>query len=304
MCGIVYVMNGYVPLGRALAEVFFMQSYFQGLSAHTWTLGVEEHFYLVTPFVMAAFVRWGPSDRPFRGIPVLFAVSAVTLLGLRIYNGMNVAYTNETHLFPTHLRFDSLLFGVLLSYLHQFHASAFVGFCQRNRHRLVCCGVIGFAPFFLFRLDTSFLVHSVGYTVLYVSSGALLMAAMAFETQSTKPPGPFVRFLSWIGYHSYSIYLWHMLVQQVMLPITLRMIGITPSAEVVVAIYVSEAIAFGIVAARVIEVPVLRLRDRLWPSRSRDAAAETTADESSPSRGVTEPLLPSVNEGGFRSTTS
>ena len=301
VCGIVYVTNGYVPLGRALAELFFMQSYFQGLSGHTWTLAVEEHFYLVTPFVMAAFVRWGPSDRPFRGIPVLFAVSAVTLLGLRIANAMNVAYTHETHLFPTHLRFDSLLFGVLLSYFHQFHALAFKEFCQRNRVPLACCGAIGFAPFFLFQLD-SFLVHSVGLTVLYLSSGSLLMAALACETQGTKQPGHLVRFLSWIGYHSYSIYLWHMLVLQIMLPISLRIIGFMPSLEVVVAIYVFEAIAFGIVAARVIEVPVLRLRDRLWPSRSRGVAAEATADKSSPSRGPTGSLLPAVEESGLRST--
>jgi peptidoglycan/LPS O-acetylase OafA/YrhL len=304
MCGIVYVMHGFVPLGRALAELFFMQSYFPGLSGHTWTLGVEEHFYLVTPFVMAAFVRWGPADRPFRWIPVLFAVCAVALLGWRIINAMNVSYTNETHLFPTHLRFDSLLFGVLLSYFHQFHATSFTGFCRRYRMGLACCGAIGFAPFFLFRLDTSFLVHSVGYTVLYVSSGLLLMAAMGSESRDMERPGYPVRFLSWIGYHSYSIYLWHMLVQQIMLPISLRMMGITPSAEVVVAIYVFEAIAFGIVAARVIEVPVLRLRDRLWPSRSKDVTADTTADKSSPSRELTGSLLPTVEESGFQSTTS
>lgn len=304
MCGIVYVIHGFVPLGRALAEVFFMQSYFPGLSGHTWTLGVEEHFYLVTPFVMAAFVRWGPTDHPFRRIPVLFAICAVTLLGFRIVNAMDSPYTNETHLFPTHLRFDSLLFGVLLSYLHQFHASAFMGFCQRNRIRLAVCGAIGFAPFFLFRLDTSILVHSVGYTVLYISSGLLLMAAMGSESRDTERPGQLVRFLAWIGYHSYSIYLWHMLVQQIMLPISLRMMGIVPSAELVVAIYVFEAIAFGIVAAQVIEVPVLRMRDRLWPSRSKDVTAKATSDQSSPSRELTEALLPSVSESGLRSTGS
>jgi peptidoglycan/LPS O-acetylase OafA/YrhL len=301
-CGIVYLTFGYVPLDRALSEVFFMQSYFPGLLGHTWTLGVEEHFYLVTPFVMAALVRWGPADRPFRWIPALFVVSAVTLLGLRIFNAMNADYTQETHLYPTHLRFDSLLFGVLLSYLHQFHASGFMEFCQRNRLRLACCGAIGFAPFFVFELEVSPLVHSIGLSILYLSSGSLLMAAIACETHGTKQPGHVVRFLSWIGYHSYSIYLWHLLVQQFMLPITLRIIGFMPSLEVVVVVYVFEAIAFGIVAARVIEVPVLQMRDRLWPSRSRGVAAEATVEKPSPTPELTDSLLPAVTESGLRST--
>jgi hypothetical protein len=62
------------------------------------------------------------ADNPFRPVPYLFLVVASCCLALRIWNALNHRpYDHQIHYEPSHLRFDSLLFGVFLSYLHSFH---------------------------------------------------------------------------------------------------------------------------------------------------------------------------------------
>ena len=299
MCVLIFLVSGYVPLDRVLAEALFLRSYLPGLANHTWSLGVEEHFYIGLPLVLVGMARWGHDERPFRWLPAMYAVSAVTILSLRIVNAVNVPYSDATHLFPTHLRIDSLLFGVLLAYGFHFYRLPFMDFCRQNRAPLACFGVIGMVPFFIFALETNPLIHSAGLSVAYLSSGAILMSAMGQASGEFNFGKPLFRFLSWVGYHSYSIYLWHMLVLNVLVPITVRRIGSIPPLEVYVMIYVVEAVVFGIVAAQVIEVPVLRMRDRLWPSRTRGAVAVVTVDNADALPGSRERQVPG---GSFQSS--
>ena len=52
--------------GSIVAELLFVQNYFEGVWIHTWTLAVEEHFYLLlTLFVMAAIERRPAGSDPF-----------------------------------------------------------------------------------------------------------------------------------------------------------------------------------------------------------------------------------------------
>lgn len=304
MCGVIYYRSGQVPAPQLLSEALFLQSYLPCLAEHTWSLGVEEHFYLVLPLVLAILIKVGNQSRPFRSIPVLFVLCAATLLGLRVFKAINVPYSHSTHIYPTHIRFDSLLFGVLLSYYHQFHSESFSTLCQRHRIKLAFCGVAGFIPFFLFRLETSPPIYSVGLSILYLSSGALVMFAMTCEL-SKKTQLSIASCLSWIGYHSYSIYLWHMLVLSVALPWTVSAIGSEPGPEIQFTIYVVEAIAFGIIAAKVIEVPVLRLRDRLWPSLSGGGVAQSSIRvEPQALPGGSQSLLSSVDSSRLPSAGS
>ncbi len=70
-----------IRLGTALAEVTFMQNYFTGLWGHTWSLAVEEHFYILLPLSLVCMARFARGGKPFRGTPVLFLVVALTSKG-------------------------------------------------------------------------------------------------------------------------------------------------------------------------------------------------------------------------------
>ncbi len=94
---------------RTLSEAFFVQNYGAALWGHTWSLAVEEHFYLLLPILLAASAR----DR-FRGLPAVVGVTAICLLALRCFGG---EFQVQKSVFATHLRLDSLLFGTFLAYL-------------------------------------------------------------------------------------------------------------------------------------------------------------------------------------------
>jgi peptidoglycan/LPS O-acetylase OafA/YrhL len=236
----------------ALSEIFFLQNYCGHLSLQTWSLAVEEHFYLLLPLLLVSI------RRRLALLPWVIASIAVLCLGIRIVIGMPGA-----HIY-THARIDSLLFGVLLAYANHFHHGAFFGFARRYRRRLFVVGVILFSPPLLLDRFYHTWISNIGFTMLYVGSGMILMAAVAQDWK----PTPVVKFVARMGACSYSIYLWHVAVLAWGVPTLERMCGVSFNGWIATAIYMVASVACGMFMARIIEAPCMRLRDRLqWASR-------------------------------------
>ena len=72
-----------IPVNRLVPELLFLQNYFDGLWGHTWTLAVEEHFYLGLPLLLLWLGRNGGPD-PFRKLPLAFLFIAVGALLCRL----------------------------------------------------------------------------------------------------------------------------------------------------------------------------------------------------------------------------
>ena len=47
-----YVIGYRIPVGVMFSELFFLQSYLRGAWNQTWSLAVEEHFYIALPLVL------------------------------------------------------------------------------------------------------------------------------------------------------------------------------------------------------------------------------------------------------------
>ena len=80
------------------------------------------------------------------------------------------------------------------------------------------------------------------------------------------------KILAIAGFYSYSIYLWHFPLERWLMPEVQKIFEHAFhfwSWPLYFVIYFSGAILVGIGMARLIEVPFLRLRDRLFPSRSQ-----------------------------------
>ena len=262
-----------VPLAGLLREIFFVQNYGPGLQGHTWSLAVEEHFYLLLLLVLFVGMRRERSDsgaRPFAWLPRFFVTVALLCLGLRLYVHFTTPYfTNHTHQFPTHLRIDSLLFGVLLSYFYHYHAGVWRVWTARYRGAWAILGVALLLPPFFVPVEQSNWLSNIGFTMLYMGSG-LLLCALA---DVTPPDNWLVRGVAFVGARSYSVYLWHVAVMTWLGNGLRGRVGWYAYALVSVL----GALAVGIVAAQLLEVPVLRLRDRIFPSRSQPVAITNEA---------------------------
>jgi peptidoglycan/LPS O-acetylase OafA/YrhL len=315
------IASGTIGTRRFVAESAFVQNYFPGLWDHTWSLAIEEHFYFLLAFAVVILVQRGRRSSPAGSetaersrdpfavlLSVFGAVAAIELL-LRIATARYGKASFVHHLYPTHLRLDSLLFGVLLSYLAWSRGDRFAAQIRAFRSPLMLLSIICLAPpFFLPATDP--LMETVGFSLLYVGFGVVLVLAVYGQAIGTSGalsrvddadvPVPLVRQqravralaalcrrtlasgLAWIGMYSYSIYLWHLAVKRWGVPFISHLFGWPADTLAAFLAYVAGSLIVGFAMARAIEVPTLALRDRWMPTGARTLASEEAAGTHAP----------------------
>jgi peptidoglycan/LPS O-acetylase OafA/YrhL len=245
-------------------DAIFLQNYIQGFWMHTWSLAVEEHFYLLLPILFFFLCRRGGRD-PQSALLVIFPAVAIGCLLLRL-RVASLPFSVLTHFTPTHLRIDSLLFGVLLAYLFYCRPEMFQQI-SRRRILLLLIAVCTFVPPFVFDLYSTPWLRTYGYSLLYIGGGSLLVLALTVKDTEAVPG----RLLAWIGSHSYSLYLWHFLVAWIT-PAMLKLLHLDNAGWFVYAgFYFAGATVAGVLSSIILEKPVLALRDRWIPSRTLEA---------------------------------
>jgi peptidoglycan/LPS O-acetylase OafA/YrhL len=256
------------PVIPFVRDLLFLDSYLPGTYGHFWSLAVEEHFYILLPICLFLMLRAAPrSDNPFRAIPTVFLIVASFALLARIVTaivtpakaGVPIAVNFESfdywvHFFPTHLRIDSLMFGVLLGYYNSFHSSRLWRAVRDGRLVCLLASVLLLLPCFLLS-EFSPVLYTVGFTSTYLGFGLLMLVFLETPLPEKGPLAWMSRALARTGQYSYSIYLWHMSV----LLFWVGRVHLRPS----VAWYFVGSIIIGIAMSKLIEIPALRLRDRL-----------------------------------------
>jgi len=161
-----------------------------------------------------------------------------------------------------------------LAYLWHFAHARFIETCSRFRWLMLPLGIGLLAPAFLWPVEDTPAIVTYGLTAFYLGSGLILSAMLCWKLADTR----FTRAIGQVGLHSYSIYLWHIPVIRWVVPTILKVLGIDqPSTRVLVACVASVTV--GIVMARLVELPALRLRDSLFPSRSRGVSVASLPQE-------------------------
>ena len=271
---LVYLFRGveiqYFTFSNVLAECFFVQNYFKGLWLHTWSLAIEEHFYLLLVILFLTAIKFKLiQNRNFvRG----FIISTfIICLSLRLYLVFVKPISMETNYSPTHLRIDSLFFGVLLADYYYYNRQEFKTFFKNNKYWLFVTSLVLLSPLLFFASDSIF-INSIGFTSLFIAFGIILglflstgILILLKKIISTKV----IIAISTIGYYSYSIYLWHMFVSSFFISVVVNSIfteGI--HYRIIFAIYFLISIIVGIILSELVEIPMLRFREKFFPAIS------------------------------------
>lgn len=247
--------------GGFLSELLFIQNYHPGIWNHTWSLAVEEHFYIFLGFLFLALLAIGRKTgaNTFDSIPKIFWLIAVVCLALRYSTNIYFGFDYAINIEQTHLRIDSLFSGVFLSYLWNFRGLAESDFLRKHKLLIGLAGALCFVPAFVFELNDTFWLETFGLTMLYLGGGLLLLALLVSNFGDSRILNGFAE----IGKYSYSIYLWN-------LPTHFWLAKYTDLAHsnwfLYWLIYLSGTFLLGIGTAKLVEYPVLRLRDKIFPA--------------------------------------
>ncbi|HEV8060001.1 MAG TPA: acyltransferase family protein, partial [Gemmataceae bacterium] len=167
---------------------------------HTWSLGVEEQFYIVFPLLLMVLWRLGARARM-----ALIAVAAIVSLALSIWGTAN-APTLTFYLLPT--RAWELLIGALVA-LHLMRVPALEPASQTPRWAGLLVGIAGLAMIFwsLLRYDRT--IAFPGAAALLPCIGSALLLWVCRDTTNPVARVLSLAPLTFIGKISYSLYLWH-----------------------------------------------------------------------------------------------
>ncbi len=247
-------------------ELFFLTNYpfdIKYVMSWSWSLSLEEHFYLASPFLIAGLLLLRAGLR----IPALLLLFLAPL-SLRLAEvGWGLAYFSKIFT-PTHMRFDPLVMGVMIAYIRKVRPEYFIWLTARPRlvNAVLAASVamlVGMMTTFVLPAPTisKALAHpslAAFYTgtLSSVAFGLLLLWTICARNKlGAFLGGHFFRVLATLGYGTYLI---HMQVVFSIAPYR-------PSLSLVsvFVIVIGLSVAYAYVVHIFVEKPLLILRERI-----------------------------------------
>ena len=159
---------------------------------HTWSLGIEEQFYVIWPLFIVLLYRLAP-----RYVLPVLAIGVVVAVGVSEY-ATGVFATAAYYLLPTRF-FELMLGGLLGIYLHQ---PRIIGKLTAHGIAMVGYLLIGFS---LFALNPNSTFPGINALIPALGAALLILAGSGDMRSRLLTCRPMV----FIGLISYSLYLWH-----------------------------------------------------------------------------------------------
>ena len=237
------------------------------LTAHYWSLGVEEQFYLVWPFIVCR--------RTTRQIFRIAVAGCVASLALR-FALMGLHVIPDFILRNTFARMDALMIGAACTCLLRNPVWA----ARLGRYANWTWLAPPFTLALLYVCARPFSNHApgvqgFGFTAIALSYALLLIGAVL----TIGRPTPLQHFLCsgvmrTFGKYSYGAYIWHVLVQSLLVKAERLILHVSVPTLIQIPLAIAATLAFSMGSYAAIERPFLALKDRFKPRVSQQAAEQ------------------------------
>ncbi|NMH67028.1 acyltransferase family protein [Shewanella salipaludis] len=269
--------------GTATASLWSFLTFTQNLGmragetfTHSWSLCIEEQFYLIFPIV-TLFTTYIKRSITLGWFAIIGAMLlAIFLRGFNWFEHGEAAISAQSfmeHIYYTSFtRFDELLPGVAIALLKNFHPTTYAAILRRGNLLLVVGLVSVGMIFYVFQnyayiegYGRTFHVVTFGYSFLAISFAILVLAALSPNSvlYHIRIPGA-----ASLALWSYAIYLIHKPLFQILkAPVTEYDIDINSGLGI--AIIMAVSIFCGWALYFCVETPFMKLRARFFPSNTK-----------------------------------
>lgn len=236
----------------------------------SWSLAVEEWFYLLAPLMLLAVAKLDRTRLPKVFFVACASIAAVALICRIAYVAAAQPPWEPTVRQHVFLRMDTLMIGVLLGGLRAYERATYDRLASYRRI-LGLVGALGLSisTAWLFlglrnqTLDSSFLLRTVFFDLLSISFALLIVALESSprvnERWTSRWWAGAVRYVS---LSSYSLYLIHLSAYEPFLALNSRTRSL-PISLLWMSAAVAASLGLAGILYRWFEKPVLRVRDRL-----------------------------------------
>jgi peptidoglycan/LPS O-acetylase OafA/YrhL len=268
------------PLWRFLSFTQNIGLHFGETFSHSWSLCVEEQFYMILPLAALLIaarrraLRWG-----WLVLGSAIAGGMVVRGWAWLAHGRNAINNADfaVHVYySSFARFDELLPGVAIAMLKNFHGGLYDAILRRG-NALLLGGLAALATMvYLFlnyyQIDDygfTFAMMTFGYPLLAASFAVLTLAALSPDSllHRVRIPGA-----EQLALWSYAIYLAHKPIFKLVL-VPLGRWQVDTDAPAGIALVMAAGLLGGWLLYRLVETPFMRVRSRWFPADAGAARA-------------------------------
>jgi peptidoglycan/LPS O-acetylase OafA/YrhL len=249
---------------ESLASVFYWDNWYHAfrvgratILVHTWSLSIEEQFYLLWPLLLIVGLRYAP--RALLPVTVVAALAIALARAITDLASSNDFSTQLRLFFGTDMRADALLVGCALALAWD------RGWLPRLRPALPWLAPVAVAVLaYLIWHETvpSRSLYVVGLFACAVASAVLIACVVAGRPQ-TLIRALEVPQIVFVGKISYGLYLWHYIVFWIVRDHTAGW-----SQGAVIPLELALAVGVAVASYYLLELPIVRKKARFTPRRA------------------------------------